>query len=249
MNATTDMRNVIIPKSDQLNSDDLISGPRTITIREVTIKAGEQPCSMFFDGDNGKPYKPCKSMARVLVSAWGADAKAYVGRSLTLYRDPKVKWAGMEVGGIRISNMSHLDHDMTMALTETKGKRAMFTVKPLAGAPGKPETKTENTPPAIISFTAQDGEIREFPRTLGGMEQYVEAFAAEFGAAVDKAAWFDGNKALFHEMAIGAVGTRGKNARCEKLAARFDAVAAVVEAALADAPVDEAELASDGGGK
>jgi hypothetical protein len=126
-----DMSKVIIPKSDQINADDLIAGPRTIRIRDVQIKAGEQPVSIFFDGDDGKPYKCCKSMARVLVAAWGADAKQYIGRSLTLYRDPNVKWAGMAVGGIRISHMSHIKGKLVMALTETKGSRKPFTVLPL----------------------------------------------------------------------------------------------------------------------
>lgn len=128
-----DMSKVIVPKSDQLNSDDLIGGTRTITITDVDIRPGtEQPVSIFFDGDNGKPWKPCKSMSRVMVSAWGPDAKVYKGRSLTLYRDPKVKWGGMEVGGIRVSHMSHIERDMVMALTATKGKRAPYTVRPLA---------------------------------------------------------------------------------------------------------------------
>ena len=127
----SDMSQAIIPKSDQLNSDDLIAGPITIKIAEVTIKPGEQPVSLHYEGDNGKPYKPCKSMSRVLVFAWGADAKQYAGRGLTLYRDPSVKWGGMEVGGIRISHMSDIDSAMTMALTATKGSRKPFTVRPL----------------------------------------------------------------------------------------------------------------------
>lgn len=127
-----DMSKVIVPKSDQINTDDLISGPLTITITGVDIRPGtEQPVSIYFEGDNGKPWRPCKSMSRVLVAAWGADAKQYVGRSVTLYRDPKVKWGGMEVGGIRVSHLSHIDRDMVMALTATKGKRAPHTVKPL----------------------------------------------------------------------------------------------------------------------
>lgn len=131
-----DMTAIIAPKSDQINSDDLISGPRTIAITDVDIRPGtEQPCSIFFDGDNGKPWKPCKSMARVLVAAWGPDAKTYVGRAVTLYRDPSVKWGGMEVGGIRISHMTHIERDMMMALTATKGKRAPYTVKVLRDAP------------------------------------------------------------------------------------------------------------------
>jgi hypothetical protein len=127
----SDMSAAIKPKSDQMNSDDLISGPRTITVSRVMISQGEQPVSIFFDGDNGKPYKPCKSMCRVMVHVWGADANNYVGRGMTLYRDPTVKWGGMAIGGIRISHLSHIDNQVVMSLTETKGKWKPFTVKPL----------------------------------------------------------------------------------------------------------------------
>ena len=76
----TNMLQTIVPKSDQLNADDLIGRDLTITITGVEIKGGqEQPVSIHFDGDNGKPYKACKSMCRVMVSAWGADSKQYVG--------------------------------------------------------------------------------------------------------------------------------------------------------------------------
>ena len=126
-----DMTAAITPKSDQLNADDLIAGPLTITVTEVTIRAGEQPVSIHYEGDNGKPYKSCKSMNRVLVMCWGPDAKNYIGRSMTLYRDPTVKWAGQEIGGIRISHLSDLDSSVTMALTATKGSRKPYTVKPL----------------------------------------------------------------------------------------------------------------------
>ncbi|HEX7961617.1 MAG TPA: hypothetical protein VF493_16980 [Terriglobales bacterium] len=128
----SDMSKVIIPKSDQLNADDLIAGPITIKISGVDIRGGqEQPVSIRFEGGNGKPYKACKSMCRIMVAAWGADASKYVGRSMTLYRDAKVKWAGLEVGGIRISHMSDIGDDMTMALTVTRQNRKPFTVKPL----------------------------------------------------------------------------------------------------------------------
>jgi hypothetical protein len=132
-----DMSGVITPKSDQINADDLIAGPRTIAVREVDIRPGtEQPVSIFYDGDNGKPWRPCKSMSRVLVAAWGPDAKQYIGRSITLYRDPTVKWGGMEVGGIRISHLSHIEREMVMALTATKGKRSPYTVRMLTTAVG-----------------------------------------------------------------------------------------------------------------
>jgi hypothetical protein len=127
-----DMSAVIVPKSDQMNADDLIAGPRTIRVSSVEIRGGaDQPVSIRYDGDGGKPYKPCKSMSRLLVFAWGADAKLYVGRSMTLYRDPTVKWGGMEVGGIRISHMTDIEKTFVLSLTATKGQRKPHTVRPL----------------------------------------------------------------------------------------------------------------------
>lgn len=129
----TDVGLTIAPKSDQLNSDDLIQGPMTIKITKVAGNEGtpEQPINIFFEGDNGKPYRPCKSMRRVLVTIWGRDGAEYVGRSMTLYRDPEVMFGGMKVGGTRISHMSDMTKEITMALTATRANRKPFTVKPL----------------------------------------------------------------------------------------------------------------------
>jgi len=132
----SDMAPTIVPKSDQLNSDDLIAGPRTIKIREVRISPGmEQPVAIYFAGDDGKPYLPCKSMRRVMVTIWGPDASAYSGRAMTLYRDPTVTWGGMEVGGIRISHMSHMAEAAMVVLTATKKTRKPFKVAPLVIPP------------------------------------------------------------------------------------------------------------------
>lgn len=128
----TDLAPTIAPKSDQLNADDLIGGP--ITIRITGVKGSqtkEQPIDIHFENDAGKPYKPCKSMRRVLVQLWGRDGAAYVGRSLTLYRDEKVRFGGVDVGGIRISHMSDIPAETTMALTASKTSRKPYTVKPL----------------------------------------------------------------------------------------------------------------------
>lgn len=127
---TQDMSSVIEPRSDQINADDFVAGPRSYKIKSVAISPGsEQPVTIELEGS--KPWRPCKSMSRLLVAAWGADAKEYAGRSVTLYKDPKVKWGGLEVGGIRVSHLSHIDREMVVALTMTKGKRAPYTVKPL----------------------------------------------------------------------------------------------------------------------
>lgn len=147
-----DMKQAIIPKSDQLNSDDLITGPMTIKITGVTVRGGqEQPVAISFEGDNGKPYKACKSMCRVMVAAWGPDSSKYVGRSMTLYRDPSVKWGGMAVGGIRISHMSHIDENMTMALTVTRANKKPYTVKVLSTNAAPPSH------PPVASSPAGEG--------------------------------------------------------------------------------------------
>lgn len=130
-----DMAAVTIPKSDQVNYDDFQAGPKTFKITGVRIKPGtEQPVDMSLEGTD-KFYRPCKSMARVMMNAWGADSSKYIGKSFTLYGDPKVRWGGLEVGGIRISHMSDLAEDMTLALTATKQSRKPFTVRPLVSEP------------------------------------------------------------------------------------------------------------------
>lgn len=144
----TDLSKTIAPKSDQLNADDLIGGPITINVRDVQGKDDpQQPISIFYDGDNGKPYKPCKSMRRVLVSVWGKDGKAYAGRAMSLYCDPKVKFGGIEVGGIRISHVSHIEKAHTMALTASKSVRKPYTVQPLQHQ--APQTQAPD-PEAIV---------------------------------------------------------------------------------------------------
>jgi hypothetical protein len=131
-----DMAATIAPKSDQLNADDLIAGPRTVVITQVVGSGNaDQPVNVHFDGDQGKPYKPCKGMRRIMVEAWGPDASQYAGRAMTLFRNAAVLFGGAKVGGIQISHMSHIDRDFTTALTVSKAKRSPYTVKRLADAP------------------------------------------------------------------------------------------------------------------
>ena len=132
-----DMLTTIIPKSDQLNSDDLIGKTLTIKITDISIVMGDQPVAFHYQDENGKPYKPSKGMRRVIVNAWGSNANVYIGRSLKLYRDDKVSFGGMAVGGIRISHMSHIDKSFTMALTLSRAIRKPFTVNPLVIAEEK----------------------------------------------------------------------------------------------------------------
>ncbi len=124
-----EIRASIVPKSDQLNSDDLLTGPITVTIENVRRGDKEQP--IIVEISDHRPYKPCKSMRRILIAAFSDDPKKWVGQRMTLFCDPEVSWAGVKVGGIRISHLSGLDKPKTFMLTQTRGKRAEVTIHPL----------------------------------------------------------------------------------------------------------------------
>lgn len=142
-----DITETLAPKSDQLNADDLMAGPRTVTITGVSRGDADQPVNITTaEFGDARPFKPCKSMRRIMVAAWGTDASTYTGRRMTLYRDEKVRYAGQDVGGIRISHMSHLNKRITVALTVTRGKRAPYVVEPL------PDEPAAITPDAAAKF-------------------------------------------------------------------------------------------------
>ena len=119
------------PKSDQQNYDDFVGGPKTVTVSEVKAGSAEQPVEIHLLEFPGRPFKPSKSMRRVLVACWGPEASAYVGRRLTLFGDGSVKFGGATVGGIRIAALSDIPKAQVISLTVTRGKRAPFTVQPL----------------------------------------------------------------------------------------------------------------------
>lgn len=117
--------------STQINADDLAQ-PITVTVTGVTAGTPDQPVNIMLAEFPDRAYRPCKSMRRVLVAAWGPDASAYIGRRITLFNDPTVKWGGAAVGGVRISHLSDIKQRLQIALTTTRGKRQPFVIEPLA---------------------------------------------------------------------------------------------------------------------
>lgn len=133
----SDLRSTIVPKSDQLNAEQLLSGEMVITVRDVRAGSGDdQPISIHYDDDNGRPYKPCKTMRKLLIFAWGPDGRRWVGRSMTLYNDKAVRFGGETVGGIRISHLTDIDRELKVSLTATKGKKALHTIQIMAPPAG-----------------------------------------------------------------------------------------------------------------
>ena len=153
-----DMTTTTVPKSDQINAEDvMMSGPITVTVESVDEGGAEQPVNVHLVEYPRRAYRPSKSMRRVMVKAWGKESDGYTGHRMTLYYDPDVKFGGVRVGGIKISHVSHITKRLEMALTETKGKRALHTVDPLTDtASTKPARKAAEATPDVTSITDRD---------------------------------------------------------------------------------------------
>ena len=116
-------------KSDQLNYDDIADTEVVVTISEVRVRQGDQPVSVFFNGCKNRPWKPSKGMVRILAAAWGRDVNKWVGKSAKLYGDKSVRWAGKEIGGIRIRALSDINKSgISAMLTIARGKRSEYKV-------------------------------------------------------------------------------------------------------------------------
>lgn len=144
-----DLSRTIVPKSDQLNFEDVQSQSISAAIKAVRAGNSEQPVFIDLEGYDGRPYKPSKSMRRVLIGGWGADGHSWVGRSLTLVGDPSVRYGGVAVGGIKISAMSDVEADFSMMLSVSRGKRQEHRVRRL-------EVKQPQTPDSVLSWFSEN---------------------------------------------------------------------------------------------
>jgi hypothetical protein len=183
-NDVTNLRDTIIPKSDQLNADQLLGGDMTIRVTGVARNSGgdDQPLVIHYEGENGRPFKPCKSVRKLLVFAWGEDGNQWVGKHMTLYNKTDVKWGGVAVGGIRVSHLSDIRADITISLAETKGKKGTVTVKRLdmgdgvTAARASLDTAARQGMEALkVAWAAVSGENK---RRIGGNDGCPEAYKA-----------------------------------------------------------------------
>ena len=188
-NNITDLRDTIVPKSEHINADQLLGGPITITITSLSRGSGDdQPVVVHYENEAGRPYKPCLTMRKVLIFAWGEDGSQWAGRMLTLYNKRDVKWGGVEVGGIRISHMSHVDGDIKLSLAATRGKKEPIIIKrldatdPLVAARAKLDTAARSGMEALKA--AWTGLPAAHKTAIGGTTGCPAALKAT-AAAVD----------------------------------------------------------------
>ncbi len=165
-----DLTDSIAPKSDQLDYEDLLAGEREFTIKEVRKgPSPEQPIEIVL-AEFDRPWRPAKTVRRILVAAWGPDGTQYVGRRVLLYGDPTVRFAGQEVGGIRVKALSGITKPFTVALTVTRGKRAPVTVQPLPDAPHAPQKPAQSISDRMHTLGLDAASMRALTARVVGHE-------------------------------------------------------------------------------
>lgn len=172
-----DISDTLAPNSDQLDACDLLGGPRTFTIEKVSKGNAEQPVNIHL-AEFPRPWRPGKSMRRVLVACWGPDASQYVGRRVELFCDNEVAFGGKAVGGTRIKRMSDIDGAKKTPLLVTRGKSAIYTVTPLPDAPAEPVAPSEGD----VAACTDQVTLRGWWNAHTNLRPTIEARVAELKA-------------------------------------------------------------------
>lgn len=175
------IEDTLAPTSDQLDAVDLLGGPRTFTIESVTRNNDDQPVNIHL-AEFPRPWRPGKSMRRVLAAAWGTDASQWAGRRVTLYCDPNVTFGKDKVGGTRISHLSHIDKRKSVPLLVSRGKSAIFTVDPLKDEPKRPARQTEPTADQVAASTDVATLRDMWQAATPALRKQIEARVAELTA-------------------------------------------------------------------
>ena len=174
-----DITDTLAPNSDQLDAVDLLGGPRTFTIERVSKGDAEQPVQVHL-AEFPRPWRPGKSMRRVLAACWGTDSSQWTGRRVRLYCDPNVVFGKEKVGGTRISHLSHLDGPRAIPLLVSRGKSSTYSVQPLAEDAPTPARDWRAEADAIDDPVALRALYREAP--AGVARDYIASRAQSLTA-------------------------------------------------------------------
>lgn len=149
------------PDSDTISSTDFLDGPRTVTISKFELTGDKKlPWDIYLaEIPDGRPYKPGKFVGRILEVIWGNPRTVdFVGRRMTLFRDPDVMRGKEKVGGLRLSHASHIDGPTEALVVESRQSRRTVTIQPLPDA--EPESPSAEDWEATIRACTDVGELR-----------------------------------------------------------------------------------------
>lgn len=161
MAETLDVSAALVAKSDQLNAADLTGGPIVVRIESIRRSTGQadmekQPYELVITAP-WKPWRPCKTMLRLLAALWGTNGAKWTGHTIRLHRDPDVTFGKDEVGGIRMDG-ADVAKATTITLPVRRGQVKRYTVEPIpplsTGRPDSPAKPPTTDPPAVAAVKA-----------------------------------------------------------------------------------------------
>ncbi|MET0887723.1 MAG: hypothetical protein ABWX92_14880 [Mycetocola sp.] len=159
-----DITDTLKADSTQLNAIDFPPGTsRTYTVESVRVvpSAKDRPVNIRLAEDpDGREFRPSKGMRRILAACWTPDSDKWVGKRLTIYADPSVRYAGKSIGGLKVSHVSHIDAAKKLPLRESESVTTIHTVQPLPDAPTPtkpPVEPIEVRAPKAIEWFASKG--------------------------------------------------------------------------------------------
>lgn len=132
-------RSFIQIKTDRLNYEHFLYGPRTFIIAKwgKRKEQGADKLCLVMDGEESTPFMPCQGMIKCLISedGWGDDLNSWIGKSITLFGDSSVKFGKQEIGGVRISHISGISKPYETKISERRGVRIDYEIKQLPQYP------------------------------------------------------------------------------------------------------------------
>jgi len=183
-----DITETLAPKSEQLDSIELASGPRVFTVERVDVKRdAEQPVSIHLVGFP-RPWRPGKNQRRVLAYCWGEKSALWTGRSMKLFRDPDVSFGKDRPGGTRIAALSHIDGPKSVPILVSQGRGAIYEVELLTETPAA--TPAAGPTSEQIDACTDVAELKAMWKASPEMRARIEARVAALAATPEPT--FDG---------------------------------------------------------
>lgn len=162
-----DLAASIEARSEQIDADNLISGPVDVTIKAVTKgPSNEQPIQIVLQ-ETPLFYRPNKTFRRALIGCFGDDASNWIGMRLRLARDANVMFGGVKVGGTIVTHAS-IKAPVVFMLASKRGKKSAVSIdvippiqKPVPMPAKVKEAAAVITKPArgTISGNALEGDL------------------------------------------------------------------------------------------
>ena len=150
-----DMADTLKVKSDQLNAIDLLTGPITVQITGGRKTRDQQQPVIFTLSGGHMPWKPCKTMRRLLTELEGSSkGKPWYGRWVTFYTDPSVTYGKDPVGGIRVSAVSGIPKARKVTLMTGRARYTTYNIKVL-----KPGEQTTSAATADLDAVLADHDL------------------------------------------------------------------------------------------